>query len=88
MQELYNFACSYKDQEAAVDDHPAGLVLDMFGAKDESQRALHCQQIETWFSEYANFRGLPSIFKPIGQDSFLNIQLKDFNLCIPLQVVK
>lgn len=64
-QDLYNYGQSFKDEEGG---HPAHLVSELLGGKDESQRRLHCDQLAAWYQDYATYRGLPYLFRDPSQE--------------------
>lgn len=58
---------SYRKEDGAdTVGHPAQLVVDMLGCDDEQARKLHCGQLESWYQEYAQQRGVASLFKKPG----------------------
>ena len=68
MKDLYAYAESFREP-VENGEHPVQVMLDELAANDESQRLLHCQQLQNWYSEYTTIRGIPSIFKPPGQET-------------------
>lgn len=54
--------------------HPAQLVVDMLGCDDDQSRKFHCGQLEAWYQEYAQHRGVPALFKKPGFVSRLIVE--------------
>ncbi|CAK9089138.1 Uncharacterized protein SCF082_LOCUS42073 [Durusdinium trenchii] len=61
--DLYLYGQSFKDETIEPGSHPASLVLEKLNHVDEHTRFLYCQELQTWYSEYANWRGKAYLFK-------------------------
>ena len=44
--------------------HPAQAVLD---ALSSDRKEFYAEQLENWFQGYAQWRGIPGIFKPVAE---------------------
>ena len=72
LQDLVDFVMGFRKEDLAESTaHPAQLVVDILGNKDESNRLLHCSQLEAWFQEYSNVRAMPNLYKKPGFESGL-----------------
>ena len=65
-QDLYAFLTSFKSDECDDGSHPAAAVLDLL---TEGDVPLRLQHLTRWYEDYANLRGMPYLFKAVGQDS-------------------
>ncbi|CAK9061181.1 unnamed protein product [Durusdinium trenchii] len=68
VKEIFDYVKSFRDESVDPDAHPASFILEILAHSDDSSRALHCQQLATWYGEYAAWRGKAYLFKGPGQD--------------------
>ena len=68
LKEIYAYITSFRDDEGdrADGSHPATLILELLAEQDS---ILRCAHLQTWYQEYAAMRGMPYLFKPVGQDT-------------------
>ncbi|CAK9053330.1 Uncharacterized protein SCF082_LOCUS29064 [Durusdinium trenchii] len=57
--DILHFVMSFRKEDATdTVGHPAQLVVDMLGCDDDQSRKFHCGQLEAWYQEYAQHRGV------------------------------
>ena len=66
-KDLYGYICSFKSEEGTSEDdsHPASLIQELLNDGDVN---LRCQQLDSWYQEDAQLRGMPYLYKPVGQE--------------------
>lgn len=63
-QDLLDYVGSFKGESSTEGHHPAALVAEVFGSSSAEHNLLHCQQLESWYQEYAtNVRKAPYLYK-------------------------
>ncbi|CAK9083772.1 unnamed protein product, partial [Durusdinium trenchii] len=73
VKDLLDYVGSFKGESSTEGHHPAALVAEVFGSSSAEHNLLHCQQLESWYQEYAtNVRKAPYLYKKAVIDPSMN----------------